>query len=80
MVDKGLYARKEACMSKFHCSEVAIRATTAALHVCGGKGLLRESLVSNVFLDANVSWTPEGTNDINRLTVGRELLGLSAIT
>jgi alkylation response protein AidB-like acyl-CoA dehydrogenase len=78
MVDKGIYARKEACMGKFYCTEVCNRVTQSASRICGGNALLRENIVWRLLLDAILQWTPEGTNDIQRLTVAREILGLSA--
>ncbi|HEX4108556.1 MAG TPA: acyl-CoA dehydrogenase family protein [Solirubrobacteraceae bacterium] len=78
-LDAGLPARLECSMAKLHCGEAGSRAATLALQVHGGAGLMEESTVERLFRDAREATIPEGTSQIQILSIGRELLGLSAM-
>jgi acyl-CoA dehydrogenase len=78
-LDAGLPGRMECSMAKYWCGESAGRAATLALQVHGGAGLMEESPVERLFRDAREATIPEGTSQIQILTMGRELLGLNAL-
>lgn len=78
-IDKGLPARAEASMAKAAATEAAVAATNLAVRVHGAMGLSTEYELERHLRDARMLTMNEGTTEINRLIVGRELLGLNAI-
>jgi acyl-CoA dehydrogenase len=79
-LDAGLPARKECSMAKYYCSEVAMRAVTNAMQTCGGAGLMEEMQVERMFRDVREASIPEGTSELQILTIGKALLGVSALS
>ena len=73
--DRGLPTTKEAAMAKLFASEVGMRACTAAIQIHGGYGYLRDYPVERYFRDVKLTEIGEGTSDIQRLIISRELLG-----
>jgi butyryl-CoA dehydrogenase len=67
--------KKEAAMAKLFCSELAMRATTKAVQIFGGYGYTTEYPVERMMRDAKVCEIGEGTSEIQRLVIGREILG-----
>ncbi len=67
--------KKEAAMAKLFCSELAMRATTKAVQILGGYGYTTEYPVERMMRDAKVCEIGEGTSEIQRLVIGREILG-----
>ncbi len=67
--------KKEAAMAKLYCSELAMRVTTAAVQVFGGYGYTSEYPVERMMRDAKVCEIGEGTSEIQRLVIGRQILG-----
>lgn len=80
MLDRGLHARKEASMAKVYATEAALRVTRKAVQVCGSWGVSMDGPVSRFFINGWYLAVPDGTSEIQRLTIGREVLGISAIT
>jgi acyl-CoA dehydrogenase len=78
LVDQGRLAKVETAMAKLYCTEMAVRATSNAIAVHGGMGLTKEQKVEKLFRDARMQTIPDGTPQIQKLTIGRELLGISA--
>jgi butyryl-CoA dehydrogenase len=64
---------KEACMAKLFASERAERVASAAVQVLGGYGYVDDYLVEKIYRDVRVCQIYEGTSDIQRLLIGREL-------
>lgn len=64
---------REAAMAKVYCSDVAMKVTTDAVQTLGGYGFIREYQVERYMRDAKITQIYDGTNDINRLVIGREL-------
>jgi alkylation response protein AidB-like acyl-CoA dehydrogenase len=60
--------------AKVSCSDTAMWVATEAVQALGGAGYLVESEVERVFRDAKATQIYDGTNDINRIVIGRELL------
>ncbi len=61
-------------MAKMVASDVAMRVTTDAVQVLGGYGYLRDFPVERMMRDAKITQIYEGTNEIQRLVIARELL------
>jgi alkylation response protein AidB-like acyl-CoA dehydrogenase len=65
---------REAAMAKLFASEAAQRAVAKAVQIHGGYGYTREFPVERLFRDARVQTIYEGTSEIQRLVIARELL------
>lgn len=65
---------KEASMAKLFASEVATRATEEAIQIHGGYGYTREYPVERYFRDAKLMTIGEGTSEIQRLVIARQIL------
>lgn len=65
---------KEASMAKLFASEVAMRTTEEAIQVHGGYGYTREYPVERYFRDAKLMTIGEGTSEIQRLVIARQIL------
>ena len=65
---------KEAAMAKLFCSELAMRATIAAVQLHGGYGYTREFPVERMMRDAKIGEIGEGTSEIQRIVIARHLL------
>ena len=72
--DQGLNIIKEAAMAKLFASEVAMKTTTDAIQVHGGYGYVKDYDVERYFRDAKVLEIGEGTSEIQRLIISREIL------
>jgi alkylation response protein AidB-like acyl-CoA dehydrogenase len=72
--DHGLPCLREAAMAKLFASEMAERVVSAALQVHGGYGYVNDFPVERIYRDVRVCQIYEGTSDIQRMVIGRELL------
>jgi alkylation response protein AidB-like acyl-CoA dehydrogenase len=70
--------KKEAAMAKLFCSELAMRATTKAVQIFGGYGYTTEYPVERMMRDAKVCEIGEGTSEIQRIVIARQILGALA--
>jgi len=68
----------EGAMAKLYASEVARRQTGEAIQVLGGYGYTKEFPVERYYRDAKITEIYEGTSEIQRLVIARELLGRQA--
>jgi acyl-CoA dehydrogenase len=73
LLDAGERATAEAAMAKLHASESAMWCTWAAVQTLGGWGYSREHPVEKWMRDAKLEEIEEGTSDIQRLVIAREL-------
>jgi len=73
--DAGLRFTKEAAMAKLYASEVAERAAYKALQIHGGYGYSREYPVERIYRDQRLCAIGEGTSEIQRLVIARQVLG-----
>jgi alkylation response protein AidB-like acyl-CoA dehydrogenase len=73
--DAGLPFTKEAAMAKLYASEVAERAAYKALQIHGGYGYSREYPVERIYRDQRLCAIGEGTSEIQRLVIARQVLG-----
>ncbi len=67
--------KKEAAMAKLYCSELAMRTTTKAVQIFGGYGYTTDYPVERMMRDAKVCEIGEGTSEIQRLVIARQILG-----
>jgi alkylation response protein AidB-like acyl-CoA dehydrogenase len=67
--------KKEAAMAKLYCSELAMRTTTKAVQIFGGYGYTTEYPVERMMRDAKVCEIGEGTSEIQRIVIARQILG-----
>jgi acyl-CoA dehydrogenase len=74
MIDRGMRASKHSSMAKCFATDIAMRVATDAVQVFGGNGYTREYPVEKLMRDAKLMQIYEGTNQIQRLVIGRELL------
>lgn len=72
--DKGTPFTKEASMAKLFSSEAANKAAYLALQIHGGYGYVKEFKVERLYRDARATTIYEGTSEIQRLVIARELL------
>jgi len=73
--DSGAPFGPAAAMAKLFASETAMRVTTDAVQVHGGYGYIRETEVERYFRDAKITQIYEGTSQIQKLVIAREILG-----
>jgi len=74
MKDQGLPYAKYASMAKLRASEVAMKTAIEAIQVHGGYGYVKEYHVERLMRDAKITQIYEGTSEIQRLVIGREVL------
>jgi butyryl-CoA dehydrogenase len=75
MKDAGVRYTKEAAMAKLYASEVAERAAFKAVQIHGGYGYSREYPVERIYRDQRLCSIGEGTSEIQRLVIARQVLG-----
>jgi len=73
--DQGVRFTKEAAMAKLYASEAAERACFKALQIHGGYGYMREYEVERMYRDQRLCTIGEGTSEIQRLVIARQVLG-----
>jgi alkylation response protein AidB-like acyl-CoA dehydrogenase len=65
-------------MAKAYSTEAAVRVTSLGIQVHGAIGLTKECKAEQYFRDARMMTIPDGTTQIHKLVIGRELTGLNA--
>jgi len=73
--DRGAPFTKQAAMAKLFCAEMAMKVTTDAIQVHGGYGFIKDYEVERCFRDAKITQLYEGTSQIQKLVIAREVLG-----
>jgi alkylation response protein AidB-like acyl-CoA dehydrogenase len=77
MIDEGApddELTKISAMAKLYCTDVAMEVTTDAVQILGGYGYMQEYPVERMMRDAKITQIYEGTNEIQRLVIAREML------
>jgi alkylation response protein AidB-like acyl-CoA dehydrogenase len=77
MVDEGVpdeELTKASAMAKLACTDTAMWVTTEAVQILGGYGYIKEYPVERFMRDAKITQIYEGTNEIQRLVIAREML------
>ncbi|MDH3201057.1 MAG: acyl-CoA dehydrogenase family protein [Myxococcales bacterium] len=72
--EAGRPCLKEACMAKLFASEAAERICSDAIQIFGGYGYSRELPVEKIYRDVRVAQIYEGTSDVQRIIISRQLL------
>jgi hypothetical protein len=74
MKDAGLTTTRESSMAKLYASEVAVAVAEEAIQIHGGYGYTKEYPVERAWRDAKLCTIGEGTSEIQRMVIARELL------
>ncbi|MFN2468971.1 MAG: acyl-CoA dehydrogenase family protein [Gaiellaceae bacterium] len=77
MVEAGVEGpelTKASAMAKLYCTDVAMEVSTEAVQILGGYGYIREYPVERMMRDAKITQIYEGTNEIQRLVIAREMV------
>ena len=73
--DAGRPFTREAAMAKLFAAEMAMKVTTDAVQIHGGYGFIKDYEVERYFRDAKITAIYEGTSQIQKLVIAREVLG-----
>ena len=74
MKDQGISGIREASIAKLFSSETAMKVTTEAIQVFGGYGYIKEYDVERFFRDAKILEIGEGTSEIQRMIIARQII------
>jgi acyl-CoA dehydrogenase len=74
LLDQGKRASKQSSMAKCFSTDAAMKATTDAVQIFGGNGYTKEYPVEKLMRDAKLMQIYEGTNQIQRIVIARELM------
>src|SRR5262249_23521250 len=74
MKDAGQSVNKESAMAKLYTSETAVRVANEAVQIHGGYGFIKDYPVEKFYRDAKLCTIGEGTSEIQRLVIARQLL------
>ncbi len=72
--DKGLDYKVAAAKAKYFASEIATRATNEAIQIHGGYGFIKEYPVEKLYRDVKLMTIGEGTSEVQKMVIARELL------
>ena len=72
--DAGKKFELEAAMAKLKASQIAVRASDEAVQILGGYGYIKDFPVERYFRDAKITELYEGTSEIQKLVIARQLL------
>ena len=72
--DQGLPYAKASSMAKLYASQVAMKTTIEAVQIHGGNGYVKEYHVERLMRDAKITQIYEGTSEIQRIVISREVL------
>lgn len=72
--NKGLPMTKESAMAKYYASEVAVKASNEAVQIFGGYGYTKDFPVEKFYRDSKLCTIGEGTSEIQKLVISREIL------
>jgi alkylation response protein AidB-like acyl-CoA dehydrogenase len=74
LMDNGFAATKDCSIAKCFASDIAVQHTANAVQIFGGSGYIRGFEVERLYRDAKITQIYEGTNQIQRSIIARELL------
>jgi alkylation response protein AidB-like acyl-CoA dehydrogenase len=72
--DNGQKVTRQAAMAKYYASEVAVEVATDAVQIHGGYGYTKDFPVEKFYRDAKLCTIGEGTSEIQKLVIAREIL------
>ena len=73
--DAGLPFLTEAAMCKYFASQIAERVASRAVEILGGVGFTKDYPVEKLYRDAKIGRIYEGTSNMQRLTIAKQILG-----
>jgi len=73
---KGARVTKESAMAKLYASEVAVRAAEESVQILGGYGYTRDYPAERYYRDAKLMTIGEGTSEVQRMVIARQLLSI----
>jgi alkylation response protein AidB-like acyl-CoA dehydrogenase len=74
MMDRGMRVTRESAMAKLFASEAAVRIANEAVQIHGGYGFIKDYPVEKFYRDVKLCTIGEGTSEIQRLVIARQLL------
>ena len=74
LVDQGKRSSREASMAKCFSADMAVQVTSEAVQIFGGYGYVKDYVVEKLYRDAKVFQIYEGTSEIQRTVIAREVL------
>jgi len=74
MKNRGVPMTKEAAMAKYYASEVAVKIANDAVQIFGGYGYTKDFPVEKYYRDAKLCTIGEGTSEIQKIVIAREVL------
>ncbi|HTX37569.1 MAG TPA: acyl-CoA dehydrogenase family protein, partial [Bryobacteraceae bacterium] len=74
MLDRGMRVTRESAMAKLFASEAAVRTANEAVQIHGGYGFIKDYPVEKFYRDVKLCTIGEGTSEIQRLVIARQLL------
>jgi len=72
--NRGADVTKNSAMAKYYASEIAVRCATEAVQIFGGYGYTKDFPVEKYYRDAKLCTIGEGTSEIQKLVIAREVL------
>jgi alkylation response protein AidB-like acyl-CoA dehydrogenase len=78
MQDQGLRTPRESSTAKLYAAQIAMRACDTAIQIHGGYGYTREFPVERYLRDCKLTEIGEGTNEVQRMIIARQLFGQGA--
>ncbi len=78
LIDQGVRCDTQTAMAKAYTTEVAVKVASMAVQIHGAYGISREYPVERYFREARILTIPDGTTQIQKLIIGRNLTGLRA--
>jgi alkylation response protein AidB-like acyl-CoA dehydrogenase len=78
LIDKGERCRWQSSLAKAYACEAGVTVTSKAIQVHGAMGYSDEYPVERYFRDARMMTIPDGTTQIQKLVMGREIIGIRA--
>src|SRR5688572_15541665 len=73
--DRGVRTTRESAMAKLYSSEIAVKAADDCVQIHGGYGFVKDYPAEKYFRDVKLVTIGEGTSEIQRLVIARQLLG-----
>ena len=74
MKDQGMKTTKESSMAKLYAGEVAVRVANECVQIHGGYGFIKDYPAEKFYRDVKLCTIGEGTSEIQRIVIARELL------
>ena len=74
MIDQGKRVTRESAMAKLFASEAAVSIANEAVQIHGGYGFIKDYPVEKFYRDVKLCTIGEGTSEIQRLVIARQLL------